>query len=922
MLRLNLKLKLIGLIAGLIVIVLAAAGILIIRQVEIAMDNETHKRVIAVAKDLARFSSSALISHDIASLHHYVKCTMEQDYVHHAIILDRHGKVIMHNNLSEVGKTYSNKLTRTATETKKIVLGEHYSTEEGDIIGNIFVPIEVGGTRLGTVIIGHSHAGIHKEIGVLKRQIGVMVLIAILVGMVFAIILATYISTPLKELRDAAVEIGKGERDITLEVKSRDEIGDLVDSFNKMATDLRKTTVSRDLLMKEVTDRKQAEEELRESEAQKQAILDAPVDAIALVDTRMRIVWANKTTAAIVNKTPEDLIGHRCHKLFQHSDAPCPGCPCKKALETGNIEHATMYQPAMDTVGESYWEDYGVPVKDESGQVVGVIEICRNVTDKVKAEKALRESEEKLVGIVESVTDAMIMVDEHFNIVWTNDIVKDLFEPELVGKKCYTAFHGRNKICEPCIVKKCFEDGRVHEFETEIVGANGKNQRTFWCTASVAAWQEDGRPKMVVEFLRNISERKRAEEELKKYRKHLEELVEERTAELKMVNEQLQQEITERKRAEGVLRESENKYRILLENLPQKIFFKDKNSVYISCNENYARDMNIKPDEVTGKTDYDFFPTELAEKYRADDKGITESGKTEDIEEEYIQDGQKVFVHTVKTPVKDENGNIVGILGVFWDITQRKRAEEALKKQDKEKIRFINALIHEIKTPLTAMLASSELLREELADSSLLFTLAADASLLSALAENLDIAARNLNRRVSELMDFAKLQSTEPLLRSQPVDIHQLAQQAAAQVTALLKNKGQILNLELPASLPQLEADPDRVVQTLLNLLTNASKFSPPNSEIYLRAYPADTQLILEVRDSAPPIGPKEAELVFKPYYLGKETGGCGLGLSICKRLVELHGGKIWVETQGKGNSFKFSLPLAGDSRLRAGDRT
>jgi PAS domain S-box-containing protein len=152
--------------------------------------------------------------------------------------------------------------------------------------------------------------------------------------------------------------------------------------------------------------------------------------------------------------------------------------------------------------------------------------------------------------------------------------------------------------------------------------------------------------------------------------------------------ESVSTEINERRKVEEELRQSENKYRVLVENLPQKIFLKDRNSVYISCNENYARDLGIDPQQIAGKTDYDFFPKELADKYRVDDKRIMESGKTEEIEEQYIQDGSEGFVKTVKIPVKDEEGNIIGVQGIFWDITGRKKAEEALRASE-EKYRVV-----------------------------------------------------------------------------------------------------------------------------------------------------------------------------------------------------------------------------------------
>lgn len=135
-------------------------------------------------------------------------------------------------------------------------------------------------------------------------------------------------------------------------------------------------------------------------------------------------------------------------------------------------------------------------------------------------------------------------------------------------------------------------------------------------------------------------------------------------------------------RAESALRASEARYRILVEHLPQRIFLKDRNSTYMSCNKVMARDLGIHSEEICGKTDFDFFPPSLADKYRLDDILVMDSGKTTDIEELYIENGREILVRTVKTPVRDETGSTVGILGIFWDITASKHAERALRESE------------------------------------------------------------------------------------------------------------------------------------------------------------------------------------------------------------------------------------------------
>ena len=290
--------------------------------------------------------------------------------------------------------------------------------------------------------------------------------------------------------------------------------------------------------------------------------------------------------------------------------------------------------------------------------------------------------------IVSEMADALVLLNEKGRVSFINKATSDLLgykSAELIGKSIEILFpDGTKSVMSDNIRKRHIPN--IRDFF--LRAKNGEYIPVFF-TSSILKGTA-GELLGTVCIARDITERKNAERILKKVLDELEIHVSQRTRELQQTNIKLQQDIAERRKAEKALAEIESNYRTLVENLPQKIFLKDKNSVYISCNENYAKDLRIKPNEIKGKRDYDFFPQEFANKYRGDDRRIVKTGEIEDIEEKYIVNNVDVFVHTVKTPVRDEKGNIIGVLGIFWDITERKKAEEELRRSEEHFREFFN----------------------------------------------------------------------------------------------------------------------------------------------------------------------------------------------------------------------------------------
>jgi PAS domain S-box-containing protein len=278
-----------------------------------------------------------------------------------------------------------------------------------------------------------------------------------------------------------------------------------------------------------------------------------------------------------------------------------------------------------------------------------------------------------------------------------------------------------------------------------------------------------------------------------------------------------------------------------------------------------------------------------------------------------------IYLDVLITPLGVQEGTRAsGYLVQIQDITERKRAEEMLteayhKERDlrqkleaeiKTRVEFTRALVHELKTPLTPVLAASSALTEIL-----------DEGTPLEFARNIARGASRLSGRIDELFDLTRGETGMLDLSWKQVDLLSVLHGIADEMIPVALTRDQSLILDLPPSLPPVRADDSRLKQVVLNLLSNALKFTPEGGKVVLRAKEEDQSLVVEVQDNGPGIPGDEQEWLFQPYRRlrsgTRPSGGLGLGLALSKTLVELHGGRIWVQSrEGRGSTFSFSVPL------------
>ena len=378
----------------------------------------------------------------------------------------------------------------------------------------------------------------------------------------------------------------------------------------------------------------------------------------------------------------------------------------------------------------------------------------------------------------------------------------------------------------------------------------------------------------------------------------------------------------------------------IIEHAPMRVFWKDRESRFVGCNGLFAMDAGMSSvKDVIGKTDYDMGWSEYAEFYRSDDQAIMES-KLPQIEYEEpstTPDGRKIWVSTSKVPLLNENNEVIGLLGIYTDISERKalelerqQREEELQqhrnnleklvqtrttelsaalieaeKANRAKSEFLSNMSHELRTPMNAIIGFAQLLL-------------LDDTLGGRDKENVNeilTAGSHLLELINEVLDLARIEAGKLDLSIEPVQVQSLVNECVS----LISNLADKRDIKITTNILKdavVRADRTRLKQALLNLLSNAVKYNHDGGSVKLEVKSESIdRLSIKVIDTGPGIPDNRLNELFQPFHrlsADKTTvEGTGIGLTITRHVIELMGGTVHVQSEvGKGSTFWIDLPL------------
>ena len=452
----------------------------------------------------------------------------------------------------------------------------------------------------------------------------------------------------------------------------------------------------------DITERKRVEDALRESEQRFRTVFEQAVVGMAEIESKSgRFIRVNQRYCDIVGYTPQEMLAST-FQAITHPDDLHADLDNMALLLTGRIREFSMEKRCLRKDGGIVWVDLSVsPMWNPGDEPTCHIAVVQEITERKRAQEALQTAHQQLQDIIEFLPDATFVIDRDKKVIAWNLAMQEMTgveKKDILGRTQYAyavPFYGEER---PILIDLVMDDAADGDQQYALIERKGStiygeafvpmNYRGkasyVWAKASPLldfAGQKSG----AIESIRDITDLKRTEEQLGRYRNHLEELVKERTTELSNANEQLLRLIEEHRRAEEELREREEFLTTIVENIPDMIFVKDAKELrFVRFNRAGENLLGSSRQDLIGKNDYDLFPRNEAEFFTAKDREVLSRRRLLDIPEETILTkhwGQRIL-HTKKIPISDSEGNPRYLLGISEDITVRKHAEEALQASE------------------------------------------------------------------------------------------------------------------------------------------------------------------------------------------------------------------------------------------------
>jgi signal transduction histidine kinase/ActR/RegA family two-component response regulator len=362
-------------------------------------------------------------------------------------------------------------------------------------------------------------------------------------------------------------------------------------------------------------------------------------------------------------------------------------------------------------------------------------------------------------------------------------------------------------------------------------------------------------------------------------------------------------DVTERQQAREALRISSQRLKIALGVSKVLLYTMDRDLRYTWL---YSPDLNLE--HLIGKRDDErSLSREEASELTTFKQSVLDSGVAAQRAFVLTIDGEVLHIESSIDPVRDEDGRIQGLAAAVFNVTKRRRAEIALGEANQRKNDFLAVLSHELRNPLAPIRNALALIRES--DSQ---------EVRERTLPIIERQVRQIGRLVDDLLDVSRLTNGRLTLRHEPVDMTEFLRYFGSAQALVLASKGQRIELTLPDSPLVIEGDRGRIGQVMVNLVSNASKFSPRGAAILLDARAEGTALVIRVRDSGIGIAADQLERIFEkfaqlPLDAGMTDDGLGIGLHLARELVSMHGGSIEARSAGTGQGSEFivRLPLS-----------